>query len=757
MRIRHLLLLVASFSYAYGEAIGENHGLRFVKEGDQKYLRWLGREGRTYFVQKSLPAGNLSTWEWLPVIRIGNNTQMSFEVEGSSPRAFYRLQFTDQVAINPYQQDYDQDGLSNWSEVSEHQTNPLDWDHDRDRIPDGWEVQYVLDPNDVNDAGLDPDRDGLTNHEEFLNGTNPNDADSDDDQITDGGEVDQGTDPNDPEDTPEAEWFILTGDLATNVEKSRGRVVAVPAGESRIVTVLVASDEYPYYTSGEGTDGDGNPFVFNDLLSWDIRPTGFASLAGEIEVNSRHQTWEQAEDDIRMAQGFYPVHIEDGMTLTASGDEPLLVEIDLAATNIGDDTRPSTVMVGILPVMPVEFFPELMDGNGDPIEGSQTPRLEVGQTNGMVEEDPVANRIAHREISLRIADGGVLEGRTLNWSMVPLFIPPDGGDPVFRGDWADSAAHPNRFETAEHYGAYAYETIDQATARTQIDENGESAIRANLPPIGFNKANLQVSIEGFQGEPADVAHMEVPAVVVIDPGHGGPEGPRNGGSSWNNAVSIGVDPPLSADPQQQGESSEDYYARIGKTLEKDLTLLWGLELQSRLGEEMLASGHDHWRCVMTRSTDVNPTIAARPQVAQNNGADIFFSIHFNGHTNSEIHGPETWIESLSYGNVNHAEDWELAERIQDALDGSIPDAQHPHESGYRGIKEGAVSGVFRDYNLGNQEAQLPHVRACLAELDWITNRNVETSLISGPDAGPNRDVVVEQLAEQIVEDIEHQE
>lgn len=726
MRIRHLLLLVASFSYAYGEAIGENHGLRFVKEGDQKHLRWFGREGRTYFVQKSLPAGGLSAWEWLPVIRLGNNSQMSFEVEESSTRAFYRLQFTDHVAINPYQQDYDQDGLSNWSEVSVHQTNPLDWDYDQDRISDGWEVQYALDPNDANDAGLDPDRDGLTNHEEFLNGTNPNDADSDDDQITDGGEVDQGSDPNDPENTPEAEWFILTGDLATNVEKSRGRVVAVPAGESRIVAVLVASDEYPYYTSGEGTDGDGNPFVFNDLLSWGIRPTGFASLAGEIEVNSRHQPWEQAEDDIRMAQGFYPAHIEDGMTLTASGDEPLLVEIDLAATNIGDETRPSTVMVGILPVMPVEFFPELMDGNGDPIEGSQTPRLEVGQTNGMVEEDPVANRIAHREISLRIADGGVLEGRTLNWSMVPLFIPPDGGDPVFRGDWADSAAHPNRFETAEHYGAYAYETIDQATARTQIDENGESAIRANLPPIGFNKATLQVSIEGFQGEPADVAHMEVPAVVVIDPGHGGTD---SGATNADETI-----------------------------FEKNLTLDYGLQLRDETVSQFENRQPFH-RVIMTRDHDVRVELTERPPIARDSGADVFASIHFNSAINPSARGTETFVErteaEASNGNPGDNQNIDEDELLAASLNAGALAAVAEVDQGStdRGVRR-AGKYVTRDVYLGNIEGYHP-IRSCLIEVEFLSNPDSIESL-SGENALALRDAFAGNVATAIVADIEEQ-
>lgn len=46
-------------------------------------------------------------------------------------------------------------------------------DSDHDGIPDTWEQKYALDPNDASDASKDPNGDGYTNIEEFLNGTNP--------------------------------------------------------------------------------------------------------------------------------------------------------------------------------------------------------------------------------------------------------------------------------------------------------------------------------------------------------------------------------------------------------------------------------------------------------------------------------------------------------------------------------------------------------------------------------------------------------
>ena len=71
-------------------------------------------------------------------------------------------------------------------------------DTEGDGLPNAWEIQYGLNPNDstgINGAAGDPDTDGLTNIEEFTRNTKPNDADSDDDGLNDGPEVTLGTNP----------------------------------------------------------------------------------------------------------------------------------------------------------------------------------------------------------------------------------------------------------------------------------------------------------------------------------------------------------------------------------------------------------------------------------------------------------------------------------------------------------------------------------------------------------------------------------
>ncbi len=70
-------------------------------------------------------------------------------------------------------------------------------DTDGDTLPNIWERENGLDPDDANDADEDTDADGLTNLEEYDEGTDPQEEDSDGDGLLDGDEVNNiGTDPN---------------------------------------------------------------------------------------------------------------------------------------------------------------------------------------------------------------------------------------------------------------------------------------------------------------------------------------------------------------------------------------------------------------------------------------------------------------------------------------------------------------------------------------------------------------------------------
>ena len=93
---------------------------------------------------------------------------------------------------------YAQTGPSIQPSIQPAATQPAAPDADRDGLPDAWEVQYGLKPdnaNGVNGANGDPDRDGLVNGDEYANGTNPRNPDTDGDGLSDLWEVENLSNP----------------------------------------------------------------------------------------------------------------------------------------------------------------------------------------------------------------------------------------------------------------------------------------------------------------------------------------------------------------------------------------------------------------------------------------------------------------------------------------------------------------------------------------------------------------------------------
>jgi hypothetical protein len=190
--LKHLilsLLLLATFPVrAEPPGISQSSEL-FTAPAGGKFLRWYGHSGRSYFMQVSDSNDPLNKWSWAPIIESGNNEEISYEVDGTADKGFFRLKHTDQLP-GPGETldtaDFDRDGLSNIGEIAPasplQSTDPLDGDTDSDGLKDGWERANGFDPNDngttnpANGANGDPDGDGVPNLTESQGSTNPQDS-----------------------------------------------------------------------------------------------------------------------------------------------------------------------------------------------------------------------------------------------------------------------------------------------------------------------------------------------------------------------------------------------------------------------------------------------------------------------------------------------------------------------------------------------------------------------------------------------------
>ena len=110
------------------------------------------------------------------VTEIGSR-QFNDVVEVGSHKDQVPIYLMNPARKDPPGADHDADGLTSLEEQNLHRADPSSNDTDNDGLLDGWEVQHRLSPTSAGDGMTDPDRDGLTNIEEQINGTDPHLAD----------------------------------------------------------------------------------------------------------------------------------------------------------------------------------------------------------------------------------------------------------------------------------------------------------------------------------------------------------------------------------------------------------------------------------------------------------------------------------------------------------------------------------------------------------------------------------------------------
>jgi N-acetylmuramoyl-L-alanine amidase len=348
--------------------------------------------------------------------------------------------------------------------------------------------------------------------------------------------------------------------------------------------------------------------------------------------------------------------------------------------------------------------------------------------------------------------------------MEPLFHPwhvtpahPEGeaeDTPRFRGKWSTAANEEHRtpFSPSRHYdpdnSQFHFTNLSlendaqpyQRHARTTVDPDGYTAVRVNLPPIGFNKARVKIAVDDRPALP--VIDLEVPAVVVIDPGHGGvlPESDaekRAAGYKYSSSA---------GEWRLGGSATNHAEGNPSKTLEKNMTLDFSRLLRERFNK--LRSDEDlKLKIKMTRDSDVNLTLAARANFARNYGADQLLRIHFNGY-NKSARGVEIQLDKT--GNVNESSDRMLGQRVVDAA----YEALHNFDVGTRnrGVKSDRGLDVLSDPDLGNTTTFHP-CRAVLLEVEFIDVTEVDQLLNTNANHETVRKSVMNAVADALLLDM----
>lgn len=216
--------------------------------------------------------------------------------------------------------------------------------------------------------------------------------------------------------------------------------------------------------------------------------------------------------------------------------------------------------------------------------------------------------------------------------------------------------------------------------------------------------------------------MAKTGTIVIDPGHGGLH--ETGGSSPNNAIST------------------------SGVLEKNITLRMAFLVRDQLALIAAEKGHD-LTTILTRNSDVNLGLSARANVARDNSADLFLSIHCNGidrkiENNKKVRGTETLIRPAAAGNTNHATDMVFAQKIQRAVFTTI--RSHDPNAKNRGVKD-QVLGVLKRSQLGAT------AKGCLLELEFIDLAEVDQLLNIGPTSPQVRESIAKAIAAAIIDSL----
>ena len=117
---RFLAVFGATLSFVvplFGQTATDlNEGTRIAhgSVNDDYSLLWWSNSPKSYFIQQS---DDLVVWNYVPVIEPGKDDVIEWGFTTAADSVFLRLVYTDVRTLDPWNDDFDSDGISNYLEV----------------------------------------------------------------------------------------------------------------------------------------------------------------------------------------------------------------------------------------------------------------------------------------------------------------------------------------------------------------------------------------------------------------------------------------------------------------------------------------------------------------------------------------------------------------------------------------------------------------------------------------------------------------
>lgn len=163
----YCVLMLSNFTMAQDE-FPQKLVIESLPDAGEFQILWDAIPGRTYFIQHS---DDLMGWGYFPIIEIGE-TEKTWGFSSDGDALFVRLRHTDVVTDDPWLDDFDGDGVSNWDELQAGLDPFSNVDSRGVGMSDDWQMFHfgalTPEPGDILDGG------SLTNKEQADLGLDPN-------------------------------------------------------------------------------------------------------------------------------------------------------------------------------------------------------------------------------------------------------------------------------------------------------------------------------------------------------------------------------------------------------------------------------------------------------------------------------------------------------------------------------------------------------------------------------------------------------